>query len=68
MGVKKQKGKGGRKYGRTTKKPSHIRYNNENRREVNKARKRHKQEKKEAKRLEKKNNINISHHILSGEV
>ena len=56
MGNTNKKGKGGRKIGRTTKKPSHIRYNNENRRELNKARKRRKQEKRESKRLERKAN------------
>lgn len=45
------KGKSGtRKYGRCIRKPSHIRYNLENRREINKARKIAKQKRIETKK------------------
>jgi hypothetical protein len=52
-GGKMSGGKKNRKFGRGKRKPSHVRYNAENRREKNKKRRIEKQAKKEAKKQEK---------------
>jgi len=53
LGTKSKSGGGKRKIGRATRKPAHVRYNNEMRWIKNKERKRRKQE-----RLEKKQKLN----------
>lgn len=49
--------KGGKKIGRNAKKPSHVRYKSEDRREVNKLRKAEKQKKKEEKKRNRKKDV-----------